>query len=109
MRAKSRRSGSLLPSVGQYVGAPVEIWRMCRGIVEAWRLRPFVFVRREPHEVCLAFQSPATRNGRLSCKKNSLYSSVVIVWRGGEYTAAIVMGRWERKTRTPALWILFVM
>jgi hypothetical protein len=59
---KSRRSGVLLGSEGQYVGVPadryVQLWR----VMDCIKFLPFGVVNLDPQSVCLAFQSPPAMN-----------------------------------------------
>jgi hypothetical protein len=50
---KSSRSGVLLPSVGQYVGDPVDRYRQFCSCIAFSNSLPFVGVSREPHLMCL--------------------------------------------------------
>jgi hypothetical protein len=50
---KSSRSGILFPSVGQYVGVPVDKYELLFSCMTFDNSLPFVVVSSEPHNVCL--------------------------------------------------------
>ena len=49
---KSRRSGVLFGSEGQYVGSPIDIYEQLQFVIDCSRFLPFGVVNLEPQLVC---------------------------------------------------------
>ena len=61
---KCRRSGSLLVSVGQYVGVPVDKKELLLAWITFASSRPLVVVSLDPHSVCLLLKVTTGQEAR---------------------------------------------
>ena len=66
---KSTRSGSLLVSVGQYVGVPVDKKELLLAWITFASSRPLVVVSLDPYSVCLLLKSPPAKKLGPSVRK----------------------------------------
>ena len=89
--AKSRRSGFLFRSVGQYVGVPVDNILRLLFLMYFSSVLPRGVVFLNPHSVCFELQSPAAMYLSPRCWKYSSHIFDVILCRGGTHTT----GNWK--------------
>ena len=85
--ANSRRSGFLFRSVGQCVDVPVDNILRLLFLMYFSSVLPRGVMFLDPHSVCLELLSPAAMNLSPRSWKYSSHICVVILCRGGTYTA----------------------